>query len=211
MINVNLYTADPTGEHGEYRDAVYQYAENMNRMYQLFHVSFHVVEYSGKLTKDRDGKFQVKKMQNAVLPAIRTSDICQLIFLCRVTEIARPELDQLMENLTRQKRMAFQAWFINDQGLRQVFAGISGVVAQINARTAFDTEELGQMEAAGSMLDGGLYAVTRVACWTAGSNRKHMLHARARAQRAAPSPSPAARSRRTKAAITASSRKPPIP
>ena len=73
MINVNLYTADPTGEHGEYRDAVYQYAENMNRMYQLFHVSFHVVEYSGKLTKDRDGKFQVKKMQNAVLPAIRTS------------------------------------------------------------------------------------------------------------------------------------------
>ena len=105
MINVNLYTADPTGEHGEYRDAVYQYAENMNRMYQLFHVSFHVVEYSGKLTKDRDGKFQVKKMQNAVLPAIRTSDICQLIFLCRVTEIARPELDQLMENLTRQKKM----------------------------------------------------------------------------------------------------------
>ena len=152
MINVNLYTADPTGEHGEYRDAVYQYAENMNRMYQLFHVSFHVVEYSGKLTKDRDGKFQVKKMQNAVLPAIRTSDICQLIFLCRVTEIARPELDQLMENLTRQKKMAFQAWFINDQGLRQVFAGISGVVAQINARTAFDTEELGQMETAGSML-----------------------------------------------------------
>ena len=146
MIKVNLYIADPTGENGSLRDEVLKYAENMNRMYQIFDFNFTTTEYPGKLSRNNDGKYQVKKMQNAILPSIKQSDICFVIFLCRVTEIARVEMDTLMENLTRQKKMAFQSWFINDKGLAQVFAGITQAVAGLNNRTAYPEEEVTKAE-----------------------------------------------------------------
>lgn len=151
-MKVILYTVDPAGDGRQYLDAVYKYAEEMNRLYRLFQITCEVTEYPGKLSRDRENRYQVKKMQNAVLPSIHNSDACFVIFLCRVTEISRAELDQLMENLNRQKKTAFQAWFINDKGLDQVFGGISQLMAKVNAQTPFAPEEREQMEAAEAAL-----------------------------------------------------------
>lgn len=149
MNEITLFTVDPTGKHEADVRSIERFRDTMEQLYGLFDFHFTQVPCPGTLSMDRHGKYQVKKIQNAVLPLLQKSSYCFLIFFCRMEELSGEELTSLMDQLIKDKKNAVRACFGTGKNLRAVLTDISSTITRINDRIPVpeaDRDRISQME-----------------------------------------------------------------
>ena len=135
------------------------FANNMNSIYGMFDFEFVVSKYPGSLSKDGDGRYQVKKMQNAILQQYAHFSAMFVIMLCRQDQVSESELKELMQGLAKKQQKGIQLWFMPKEGADKMIAGLSQVVARTNARLPIPEEKQEDLAAiSGALFQEGVKA-----------------------------------------------------
>lgn len=153
MNTVILYVVDPEGKKPGDVGQVRKFAGQMNGIYNLFHFDFVVEEYPGTLNREADGRYSVKKMQNAILQAMNKGWLFFIIFTCPVNKINSQEFSAILNNLRRLKKAGVRVWFENTNGIQPVLNDVAHMFARINDSIPAPEVDLEKLENVGK----GLY------------------------------------------------------
>ncbi|MCR4629588.1 MAG: hypothetical protein K5760_08310 [Clostridium sp.] len=135
------------------------FANNMNSIYGMFDFEFIVSKYPGSLSKDGDGRYQVKKMQNAILQQYAHFSAMFVIMLCHQDQVSETELKELMQGLAKKQQKGIQLWFLPKDGVDKMITGLSQVVARTNARLPIPEEKQEDLAAiSGALFQEGVKA-----------------------------------------------------
>ena len=148
MNTILLYVVDPVKNKPKDVEQVHRFAEQMNGIYHMFHFDFAVEEYPGTLSTGKDGRYSVKKMQNAILQSMPKGWLFFLIFTCPVGQINSEEFSEILGNLRRLKKAGVRVWFENQGGIQPLLTDVARMFARINDSIPAPEVDLEKLSAA---------------------------------------------------------------
>jgi tetratricopeptide (TPR) repeat protein len=150
MNTILLYAVDPAKNKPRDMEQIHRFAEQMNGIYNIFRFDFAVEEYPGTLSTGKDGRYSVKKMQNAILQSMSKGWLFFLIFTCPVNQINSEEFSEILGNLRRLKKAGVRVWFENKGGIQPLLGDVARMFARIN--DSIPAPEIDQEKLAGMAL-----------------------------------------------------------
>ena len=142
MKTITLYTVSPAGGEEEEYGRMEKFTEELNRFYRKFNnLNVEIMAYGMTLPVKKDGTYAVKVVQTPVMPHVRKSALCCIIFFCKKEEVSGEEMNLLIRNLTQLKKAEIMVYFKPNEDMQQVRNDIMKKIVRIDEKMGVPRED----------------------------------------------------------------------
>lgn len=142
MKTITLYTVSPAGGEEEEYGRMEKFTEELNRFYRKFNnLNVEIMAYGMTLPVKKDGTYAVKVVQTPVMPHVRKSALCCIIFFCKKEEVSGEEMNLLIRNLTQLKKAEIMVYFKPNEDMQPVRNDIMKKIVRIDEKMGVPRED----------------------------------------------------------------------